>query len=175
MIEENLKQDVQTVSDDGEPLGQLIDGVEIRHQITQVDERGSLCEILDARWDVSDSPIVYVYQFTIRPGKAKGWHVHRLHEDRIFVSRGEVKVVLYDDRPESPTRGMVNEIFRSELRRSLMVIPRGVFHAHINLGTTDALMVSMPTRGYDHSSPDVFRLPLDTDAIPYRIENLPGW
>jgi dTDP-4-dehydrorhamnose 3,5-epimerase len=168
MIEENLKQDVQTVSDDGEPLGQLIDGVEIRHQITQVDERGSLCEILDARWDVSDSPIVYVYQFTIRPGKAKGWHVHRLHEDRIFVSRGEVKVVLYD-------RGMVNEIFRSELRRSLMVIPRGVFHAHINLGTTDALMVSMPTRGYDHSSPDVFRLPLDTDAIPYRIETLPGW
>lgn len=175
VIEKDPRQDVQTVSADGESVGQLIDGVILRHQVTQIDERGTLCEILDSRWDVTDSPIVYVYQFTIRPGKAKGWHVHRLHDDRIFISRGELKVVLYDDRLDSPTQGMINEIHRSELRRSLMVIPRGVFHAHVNIGSTDAQLVSMPTRGYDHSSPDVFRLPLDTDAIPYRIEDLPGW
>ncbi len=175
VIEENLRQDVQTVSADGEPVGHLIEGVEIRYGITQIDERGTLCEILDARWDVSDSPIVYVYQFTIRPSMAKGWHVHRLHDDRIFISQGELKVVLYDGRPDSPTHGMINEIHRSELRRSLMVIPRGVFHAHLNMGTTDALLVSMPTRGYDHSSPDVFRLPLDTDAIPYSFEERLGW
>lgn len=59
-----------------------------------------------------------------------------------------------------PTGGMINEIYRSELRRALMVIPRGVFHAHLNVGTRDALLVSMPTRGYDHAEPDVFRLPL---------------
>lgn len=175
MIEKNPTQDVQTVSADGEPVGQLIEGVVVRHQITQTDARGTLCEILDARWDVSDSPIVYVYQFTIRPGKAKGWHVHRLHDDRIFISRGELKVVLYDDRVDSPTRGMINEIYRSELRRSLMVIPRGVFHAHVNIGSVDAQLVSMPTRGYDHSSPDVFRLPLSTEEIPYILEDLPGW
>ncbi|HEY4346150.1 MAG TPA: hypothetical protein VGM80_01070 [Gaiellaceae bacterium] len=175
MSEDVLRQDVQTVSADGEPIGELIDGVVIRHQVTQVDERGTLCEILDPRWDVTESPIVYVYQFTIRPGKAKGWHVHRLHDDRIFISRGELKVVLYDDRDESPTKGMINEICRSELRRSLMVIPRGVFHAHVNIGTADAHLISMPTRGYDHASPDVFRLPLDTDAIPYRFVDLPGW
>ncbi len=175
MIDENLRQDVQTVRADGEPVGQLIDGVVVRHQVSQIDERGTLCEILDPRWDVSHAPIVYVYQFTIRPGKAKGWHVHRLHDDRIFISRGELKVVLYDARPESPTSGMINELYRSELRRSLMVIPRGVFHAHVNVGATEALLVSMPTRGYDHASPDVFRLPLDTDAIPYRFEELRGW
>ena len=175
MIDESLRQDVQTVSADGEPVGQLIDGVVVRHQVTQIDERGTLCEILDPRWNVTESPIVYVYQFTIRPGKAKGWHVHRLHDDRIFISRGELKVVLYDARPDSPTQGLINELYRSELRRSLMVIPRGVFHAHVNIGATDALLVSMPTRGYDHASPDVFRLPLDTDAIPYRFEELPGW
>jgi dTDP-4-dehydrorhamnose 3,5-epimerase len=175
MIERDLRQDVQTVSADGEPVAPLIDGVLLRPQITQVDERGTLCEILDPRWDIPDAPIVYVYQFTIRPGKAKGWHVHRLHDDRIFISRGELKVVLYDDRSDSPTHGMINEIYRSELRRSLMVIPRGVFHAHLNVGTTDALLISMPTRGYDHSNPDVFRLPLDTDAIPYRFEESIGW
>jgi dTDP-4-dehydrorhamnose 3,5-epimerase len=175
VIEGAIRQDAQTVSSDGEPVGKLIDGVVIRHQITQVDERGTLCEILDSRWNVADSPIVYVYQFTIRPGKAKGWHVHRLHDDRIFISRGELKVVLYDDRDDSPTHGAINEIYRSELRRSVMVIPRGVFHAHVNIGTSDAHLISMPTREYDHEAPDVYRLPLDTDAIPYRFENLPGW
>lgn len=175
MIEGSLRQDVQTVSADGEPVAKLIEGVVVRHQVTQVDERGTLCEILDPRWDVTDAAIVYVYQFTIRPGKIKGWHVHRLHDDRIFISSGELKVVLYDDRADSPTHGMINEIYRSALRRSLMVIPNGVFHAHMNVGSTDALLVSMPTRGYDHANPDVFRLPLETDAIPYRFEALPGW
>lgn len=169
------KQDVQTVTPDGDPVAPLIDGVLVRHQVTQVDERGTLCEILDGRWDVTDQPIVSVYQFTVRPGKAKGWHVHRLHDDRIFISRGELKVVLYDDRADSPTYGMVNELYRSEQHRSLMVIPRGVFHTHLNVGTQDALLISMPTRAYDHAEPDVFRLPLDTAEIPYRFEDSPGW
>jgi dTDP-4-dehydrorhamnose 3,5-epimerase len=175
VIEKGLRQDVQTVRADGEPVAPLIDGLLIRPQVTQFDERGTLCEILDPRWGVTESPIVYVYQFTIRPGKAKGWHVHRLHDDRIFISQGEIKVVLYDDRADSPTHGMINVIYRSELRRSLMVIPHGVFHAHLNIGTRDALLVSMPTRGYDHADPDVFRLPLDTDAIPYSFGESLGW
>jgi dTDP-4-dehydrorhamnose 3,5-epimerase len=83
--------------------------------------------------------------------------------------------VLYDDRDDSPTRGLINEIYRTELRRDLMVIPRGVFHAHVNVGQTDALLVSMPTRMYDHTDPDVYRLPLDTDLIPYSFDERTGW
>ena len=96
---------MQTVTPEGEAVAPLIDGILIRSQPTQTDARGTLCEILDLRWGLTDDPIVSVYQFTIRPGKAKGWHVHRLHDDRIFISRGEIKVVLYDDRDDSPTRG----------------------------------------------------------------------
>jgi dTDP-4-dehydrorhamnose 3,5-epimerase len=166
---------VQTVTPAGEPVAPSIDGVVIRPQVTQTDGRGTLCEILDLRWGVADSPIVSVYQFTIRPGMVKGWHVHRLHDDRIFISCGELKVVLYDGRRDSPTFGLVTEVHRSELQRSLMVIPRGVFHAHQNIGGTDALLISMPTRAYDHESPDVYRLPLDTDEIPYRFESRLGW
>jgi dTDP-4-dehydrorhamnose 3,5-epimerase len=175
VIEDELRKDAQTVTSEGESVAPLIHGVVIRQQATQTDGRGTLCEILDLRWGVADEPIVSVYQFTIRPGKAKGWHLHRLHDDRIFVSRGEIKVVLYDDRDDSPTKGLVNEIHRSELHRDLMVIPSGVFHAHQNVGETDALLVSMPTRAYDHADPDVYRLPLDTDLIPYRFEDRIGW
>jgi dTDP-4-dehydrorhamnose 3,5-epimerase len=175
MTETSPEQDVQTVTAEGELVAPLIDGVLVRPQVTQVDDRGTLCEILDLRWQVSDDPIVSVYQFTIRPGKAKGWHVHRLHDDRIFISRGEIKVALYDDRENSPTYGMLNELHRSEVQRTLMVIPHGVYHAHVNVGSGDAMLISMPTRAYNHAAPDVYRLPLDTTEIPYCFEDRLGW
>jgi dTDP-4-dehydrorhamnose 3,5-epimerase len=167
-------KDLPTVSPAGERLAKRIEGVVIRRAITQTDERGTLCEILNSAWGVHPAPLVSVYQFTIRPGKVKGWHVHRLHDDRIFISRGEVRVVLYDSREDSPTFGLVNEIFRSALDRDLMVIPIGVYHAHQNCGTEDALFISMPTRAYDHADPDVYRLPVHNDVIPYRFENTLG-
>jgi dTDP-4-dehydrorhamnose 3,5-epimerase len=38
------------------------------------------------------------------------------------------------------------------------------------VGETDAYFVNLPTRAYDHANPDKFRLPLDTDLIPYRFQ-----
>jgi dTDP-4-dehydrorhamnose 3,5-epimerase len=173
MISAQVK-DRQTVTAEGTPVQQLIHGVVIQHRVTHPDDRGTLCEILGPHNPVDGSPLVYVYQFTIRPGKCKGWHVHYLHDDRIFVSQGNVKVVLYDNRPDSPTYGIVNELYRTELDRTIMVIPRNVFHAHENIGTTDALFISMPTRAYQHDDPDVYRLPLDTNQIPYKFEDRKG-
>ena len=168
------KKDVSTVSPDGTPKIKLIDGVVIREATTQTDDRGTLCEILNPDWGVHPLPLVYVYQFTIRPGKIKGWHVHHLHDDRIFISQGTVRVVLYDDRPESPTYHMINEIYRTEHQRSLMVIPAYVYHAHQNIGINDALMISMPSRGYNYDDPDVYRFPVNNDFIPYQFDNRLG-
>lgn len=168
-------KDQAWVTEDGEPVINLIHGVEIRYAKTQADARGTVCEILNPEWGVHPGPIVYVYQFTIRPGMVKGWHVHHLHDDRIFVSSGTVKVVLYDDRPDSPTYGVVNEIYRHEHRRSIMVIPRFVWHAHENVGDKEALMVSMPSRPYQHDDPDVFRLPINNEYIPYKFDKPLGW
>ena len=84
-------------------------------------------------------------------------------------------MVLYDIRPESSNFGLVNEIYRSDLDRNVMVIPAYVFHAHQNIGITDALFVSMPTRAYQHADPDVYRLPINTDQIPYTFDNRMGW
>jgi dTDP-4-dehydrorhamnose 3,5-epimerase len=168
-------KDVQTVTIDGKPTTKLIDGVLIRPAVTHPDERGTLCEIFNPAWGVHPAPLVYVYQFSIRPGMVKGWHVHHLHDDRIFVSQGSIKVVLFDDRPDSPTYQTVNEIYRTDLHRDLMIIPAHVWHAHQNVGQNDALMISMPTRPYNHADPDVYRLPVDNDVIPYKFERRMGW
>ena len=174
-IMETPKQDVQTVTPEGASVQRLIEGVKILPAVTHPDERGTLCEISSLALKAHPAPIVYVYQFTIRPGKVKGWHIHHLHDDRIFISQGTVKVVLYDNRPGSPTYQMINEIYRADYHRTLMVIPAYVFHAHHNVGQTEALFISMPTRIYNHESPDVYRLPLDNNTIPYRFEQRMGW
>src|SRR5204862_5091927 len=126
----------QTVTGEGHTVDPLIDGVAIRQAKTQTDARGTLTEVYDPRWGFTDEPMVYAYMVTVRPGVTKGWIVHQGHDDRLFFAFGSARVVLYDDRPESPTRGMLNELFFDEHNRALLRIPIGVWHAVTNIGLT---------------------------------------
>lgn len=161
--------DEQLVTEHGESVAERIDGVVVRSAVTQVDARGELCEVYNPAWGVHPDPMVYAYQIVIRPGAVKGWVAHDHQDDRLFASLGVVRIVLFDDRPVSPTRGMVNEIHLGERNRGLVVIPRGVFHAVQNIGVGDALLMNLPTRAYNHQSPDKRRLPVDDTRIPYRF------
>ena len=49
----------------------------------------------------------------------------------------------------------------------MIVLPIGVWHGLQNLGSTDALVLNFPTRPYIYEDPDHWRLPMDTDQIPY--------
>ena len=168
-------KDRQTVSQSGESLGALPDGVTFWDVPTHLDPRGSVCEIFDPRWGWHEEPLVFVYAFTVRPRMVKGWGMHKKHEDRYFILAGELEVVLYDERPESVTTGQVSTVGLSEYRRRLMNIPAGVWHANRNVGTKDVIVINCPTIPYDHADPDKYRLPLDTDRIPYRFQAVHGW
>lgn len=174
-MNEAFKKDRQTVTPDGKSVLPLIHDVRIRSAVTHPDERGTICEIYNPAWNFSDTPVVYVYQVTVRPGRIKGWVVHYQQDDRVFVSQGVLKIVMYDPREESPTHGMLNELCISEHNRGLLFIPRGVYHALQNVGTTDAMFINMPTRAYSHADPDKYRLPLNNDLIPYRFDDRLGW
>lgn len=151
-----------------------IAGVAVRAAMTHSDERGELCEIFNPAWKFHEAPLVYVYQSMVRPHKVKGWVVHHLQEDRLFVSLGTLRIVLYDGREDSPTQGMINELFLGERNRAMIVIPSGVYHAVQNVGESDAYFINLPTRAYDHANPDKYRLPLDTDLIPFRFDEKLG-
>ena len=166
-------QDAQTVTPTGERVAELIAGVRLRQAVTHPDDRGELCEIYDPRWGFHEAPLVYSYLIGIRPGRIKGWVLHRRQDDRLFLALGTVRIVLFDDRADSPTRGMINELFVSERNRALLTIPAGVFHALQNVGGSDAMLINHPTRPFDHTAPDKYRLPLDTDRIPFRFDD-PG-
>ena len=168
-------QDKQTVTPAGESIQQVPAGVTFHDVITQVDERGMVCELFDPRWGWHKDPLVFAYSFTVRPGMIKGWGMHKKHDDRYFILLGEIEVVLYDDRPDSPARGLISTVVLSEYRRRLMSIPAGVWHADRNIGSRDAVLINFPTIPYDHANPDKYRLPLNTDKIPHTFENARGW
>lgn len=168
-----IRRDVQTVDARGRRLQPLPDGVVLRDLVTHTDDRGTVCELYDDRWGIHPESVMFAYMFTIRPGKAKGWGVHREHEDRYAFLAGELEVVLYDGRDDSPTAGLEARIYLTALHRQLLVIPRGVWHAERNPGQIDAQVVNFPTIPFDHTNPDKYRLPLGTDELP--VDLGPGW
>ena len=165
------RKDKQTVNSEGKSVQKLIEGVKIRTAKTVTDDRGTVCEMFSIDWNFHPEPLVFAYQVTIRPKVIKGWVVHRSYDDRTFVSRGTIKFVLYDDRPKSPTYKSINIFHFDEYNRALITIPRGVFHALQNVGKDDAYFYNMPTKTYNHASPDKERLPINTKLIPYRFES----
>jgi dTDP-4-dehydrorhamnose 3,5-epimerase len=167
-------KDPQTVTPSGERVTPLIAGVTIRSLVTHEDERGDLFEMYDPAWGVHPDPLVYVYQTSLRPGMIKGWIVHEKQDDRIATMIGHMRWVLFDNRPDSSTYRHLNVHTLSERVRSLLIIPRGVYHAVENVGTSDAIFVNMPTRAYDHADPDKYRLPLKNDLIPFDFGGR-GW
>src|SRR5947207_14752422 len=118
-------RDSGTVTSRGENISRLPDGVTVWDVTTHVDERGTVCEMFDSRWNWHPAPLVFAYTFSLRPGMIKGWGMHQFHEDRYFILFGELLLVLYDDRPSSPTNGLVAKVAMSEYRRQLINIPAG--------------------------------------------------
>lgn len=160
-----------TVTASGERLERLPEGSWIRDLITHVDDRGSICELIDPRWEEIDEPIAYSYMCTIRPGVIKGWAVHGEKADRYTLLFGELQIVLWDGREDSPTHGLVSQVFLTEYRRQMLRIPPGVWHAIRALGERDCVIANYPTTLYHHDQPDKAGMPLDNDVIPFRFRD----
>ncbi|PWV99201.1 dTDP-4-dehydrorhamnose 3,5-epimerase [Hoeflea marina] len=168
-------QDQRTVDAGRKSIAPLLDGMSFFDSVRHDDDRGSVTELYDPRWPWSTEPMVFSYMFTIRPGMVKGWGLHKLHEDRYFVISGEIELVLYDPRPDSSTCGKICKVYLSGHRPRLINIPRNIWHADHNIGTVEAVVINFPTIPYDHSAPDKYRLPIDTDLIPYDFGAAKGW
>ncbi len=168
-------KDTQTITPEGMSTRPVIHGVNVRQAIPIEDRRGEIIEIYRPSWGYHEAPLVYIYQVVVRPKAIRGWVLHEKQDDRIFVSSGVLRWVMFDDRLESPTRGLLNDFTFSDRTRTLFTIPCGVFHAVQNVGDREAVFINMPTRPYDHQNPDKFRLPLKNDRIPFSFDEAPGW
>ncbi len=144
----------------------MIDGVILKPLRVIPDERGHLMEIL-RRDDPFFTAFGQVYLTTTYPGVVKAWHCHARQDDHVCCIRGVIKLVLYDDRPDSPTLGALQELFIGESQPLLVRIPNGVWHGWKGVGTEEAFIINCPSEPYEYAHPDELRRPWDDPAIPY--------
>jgi dTDP-4-dehydrorhamnose 3,5-epimerase len=145
---------------------EMIDGVVVKPLRVIPDERGYLMEMLRA-----DDPFFekfgQMYVSVAYPGVVKGWHYHKVQVDHFVIVSGMMKVVLYDRREGSPTKGEVNEFFMGERNPVLLRIPNGVVHGMKAIGNEPGMLVNCPSEVYRYEDPDEFRIDPHDNDIPY--------
>ena len=146
--------------------GNLINGVVVKPLKWIPDERGRLIEILREDDDCFER-FGQVYVTTAFPGVVKGWHYHKRQTDHFACVAGMIKLVLYDNRPQSPTRDQVNEFFLGIYNPILVKVPVLVLHGFKGVSEHEAVVLNVPTYPYRHSQPDEYRTDPHSPEIPY--------
>jgi dTDP-4-dehydrorhamnose 3,5-epimerase len=127
------------------------------------DERGTIFHML-RRTDEHFVEFGEIYFTSIYRGVVKGWHRHREMTLNYACIAGRVKLVLYDDRDGSPTRGGLLERFLGPDDYSLVVIPPGIWTGFKGMDEV-SLVANCATHPHDPSRTE--RLDPFGGAIPY--------
>ncbi|WP_319245445.1 dTDP-4-dehydrorhamnose 3,5-epimerase family protein [uncultured Propionivibrio sp.] len=142
----------------------MIDGVIVTPLRRIVDERGSVMHMLR-----NDAPhfsgFGEIYFSTVHPGAIKGWHIHHKMVLNYAVPQGRIKFVLFDDRPDSPTHGELQELFIGEDNYSLVTVPPLVWNGFKGIGRETAIVANCASIPHDPNEIDR-RDPFDP-SIPY--------
>ena len=144
----------------------LIDGVKVKPLQVIPDERGRLFEMV-RRDDPMFTKFGQVYCTTVHAGVVKGWHFHKKQIDNFVCVSGMIKLVAYDSRPTSATKGLVNEWCLGIHNPLLVQIPAGVYHGFKGLTEPEAVVINTPSEPYHHARPDEYRLDPHQNNIPY--------
>lgn len=147
--------------------GELIDGVVIKKLTKIPDERGTIMHMLKDS-DPEFNQFGEVYFSTIYPGAIKAWHIHKKMELNYAVISGNIKMVLYDDRSDSKTKGQLMEIFLGDRNYLLVKVPAKVWNGFKGIGVKESIVCNCATMPHDPEEID--RLDPFSDEIPYNWE-----
>jgi dTDP-4-dehydrorhamnose 3,5-epimerase len=151
----------------------MIQGVKTKQLKFIPDERGRLMEILRNDDDMFVK-FGQVYLTTTYPGVVKAWHYHKKQDDFITCVKGMLKLVVYDSRDGSPTKGEINEFFIGDHNPMVVKVPAMTYHGWKCVSEEEAIVINAPTEVYDRNDPDEYRLDPHVNDIPYAWERKDG-
>ena len=124
-----------------------IDGVVMRPLTFYHDARGWLVELFRQDELVEDRWPTMTYVSQTLPGVTRGPHEHVDQTDGFaFIGPSDFKLVLWDIRPTSATRGHRTVVLVGESNPVAVWIPPGVVHAYRNMGHIPGLVFNAPNR-----------------------------
>jgi dTDP-4-dehydrorhamnose 3,5-epimerase len=142
----------------------MIEGVQIIPLRRIPDERGTIMHMLRVT-DPHFKQFGEIYFSSIYPGIVKGWHLHREMTLNYACVFGRIKLVIYDDRETSQTRGELMEIFLGPDHYSLVIIPPDVWNGFKGMSDPFALVANCCTHPHDPSRS--LRMDPFDNSLPY--------
>jgi dTDP-4-dehydrorhamnose 3,5-epimerase len=142
----------------------MIDGVRIVPLKRIPDERGTVFHMLRST-DPHFIQFGEIYFSSVYKQVVKGWHRHREMTLNYACIHGRVKLVLYDDREQSPSRGSLMELFLGPDDYSLATIPPGVWNGFKGMSEPLAIVANCCTHPHDPARSE--RLDPFQNHIPY--------
>jgi dTDP-4-dehydrorhamnose 3,5-epimerase len=130
----------------------MIEGVSVIPLRRIPDERGTVHHMLRAT-DPHFIQFGEIYFTTIYRDIVKGWHRHREMTLNYACISGRIKLVLFDDREGSSTKGELVEIFLGPDDYSLVIIPPGVWNGFKGMSET-AIVANCSTHPHDPTRSD---------------------
>ena len=145
----------------------FIQGVEIIKKNQIVDDRGVILHMLRVD-DKNYKKFGEIYFSTVNPNKIKAWHFHKLMTLNYAIVHGSIKLVLYDDRDESKTKGTIQEIILSNENHYLVSIPPKIWNGFCSSDNKHAILANCSD--IPHDKEEIIRLPFDDPKFPYKWE-----
>ena len=142
----------------------MIEGVVVAPLRRIPDERGTIMHMLK-RTDPHFRGFGEIYFTTIYKDVVKGWHKHREMTLNYACIHGRIKLVLFDERPESSSAGECMELFLGPDDYSLVVIPPEIWSGFKGLSDPLAIVANCCTHPHDPSLST--RLDPFENHIPY--------
>jgi dTDP-4-dehydrorhamnose 3,5-epimerase len=126
----------------------MIDGVSVKALRRISDERGLIMHMLRSD-DPEFQQFGEIYFSTIYPGVIKAWHLHSEMALNYAVVVGMIKLVLYDQRDGSPTKGEIQELYIGQENYQLVTIPPNIWNGFKGIGTHMAVVANCATIPHD--------------------------
>ena len=141
-----------------------IDGVKVLPLAVMADERGAVFHML-AETDRHFVRFGEIYFSSVYSGIVKAWKNHTRLIASYACIQGRIKLVLWDGREGSSTRGAQQKIFVGPDEYQLVVVPPGVWHGFQGLAEPVSILANCATEPHDPD--ELHRLDPHSPAIPY--------
>ena len=142
----------------------MIHGVKIIKKNQFIDERGKIMRMLraDDKEFVKFGEIYFSYTY---PGAIKAWHRHKEMTLTYAAVFGKIKLVLFDDRKNSPTNGSLEEIFLSDEDYFTVTIPPLIWNGFKSIENKSSIIANCTD--VPHSENEIERKKYNDPSIPY--------
>ena len=122
----------------------MIEGIKITPLNQIEDDRGKVMHMLR-----TDSPVFKkfgeIYFSTIYHQSIKGWHLHKESALNYVCIKGKVKLVLFDDRKESASKGVLQELILTPENYFLVTIPPYIWNGFKGIAKEESIIANCLT------------------------------